>query len=242
MKRLISIFLFGILVFTTIGCSTDRSVANIDVEEGVVLTVTTQEPTANPTPKITPEPTPKPTSTPTLEPIPENVIYTGEGDDVVDIDFPGGVFVFYIEGNANGRYFSVTGYDADGNYTDLFVNTTDPYTGITIDPSQKTRTLEINASSSWTVELRSIFTVRTISQGEIIDGVGDEILLVLSSGSKATITGNDEGRYFGVKSYGRSSDDLMVNTTEKYDGTVMIKGDPIVLAITATGAWTIEFH
>lgn len=34
----------------------------------------------------------------------------------------------------------------------------------------------------------------------------------------------------------------MVNTTDKYNGNVMIKGDPIIIEITAEGEWTITFE
>ena len=57
----------------------------------------------------------------------------------------------------------------------------------------------------------------------------------------AEINGNDDGAYFGVKSYG-DSEDLLVNTTEPYSGTVKLKYDPEVLRITAEGDWNVTLN
>ena len=55
----------------------------------------------------------------------------------------------------------------------------------------------------------------------------------------AHIKGNEQARHFSVKGYGSSSD-LLVNTTDPYEGTVILANDTIVLDITASGAWSIE--
>lgn len=58
-----------------------------------------------------------------------------------------------------------------------------------------------------------------------------------------SITGNKGGRHFGVTGYGDSDWDLMVNTTDPYEGTVRLpKGDFVVLEINAIGNWEIEFE
>lgn len=175
------------------------------------------------------------------ESMPEPVIYTGKGDDVIDVTPPDGVWVLHAIGNKEERHFAVKGYDSAGNPTELFVNTTDPYDGTTLDPSLSTATLEINATGEWTIEFLPAVTLQTISKGETVTGSGDTVLLVVSYGSSATITGNTDERHFAVKSYGNSRNNLMVNTTDPYEGKVMIKGEPIFLEINAVGEWSITF-
>lgn len=57
----------------------------------------------------------------------------------------------------------------------------------------------------------------------------------------ATITGNDAGRYFGVKGLDGDHDSL-VNTTDPYNGTTLLDGNvggTTQLQVTATGPWSI---
>lgn len=89
---------------------------------------------------------------------PDPIIYTGYGDDYFDISPFDSLYYFRITGNSGAHHFAVTGYDASGNYTDLFVNTTESYTGYVLDPEQNTRMLEVDAEGPWTVEIRSLYT------------------------------------------------------------------------------------
>ena len=173
--------------------------------------------------------------------IPDPVTYSGSGDDVITIAPFEGVYVFHITGNAGADYFGVQSYDSSGNPLDLLVNTTDAYSGTVIDPTQSTATLEISATGDWTVEVASIYTEPTIGQGETVTGTGDAVLLVTGYGTTATITGNAEAGYFGIQSYGSTDNDLLVNTTDPYSGTVMLSGDPVILTVTAEGDWSITF-
>ena len=168
-------------------------------------------------------------------------IFEGNGDSVISLNNRSDAWVLYVKGNSEERHFSVKGYDASGNSTELFVNTTDSYEGITIDPSQSTTLLEIKATGSWTIEQRSSFTLDSISEGQTYYGNGDNVILVKSYGTSAYIQGNDAGRHFSVKSYGSKSSKLLVNTTDPYNGTVLLKGDPYLLVIKAKDNWTITF-
>lgn len=173
--------------------------------------------------------------------IPQAVHYSGTGDDVLTISPPEGVYVFRINGNGDGKHFAVWGYDAEGNRTELFVNTTEPYSGVTLDPSLSTALLEITATGDWEIELVSIYEMPTIGQGDSIEGFGDSVMLISSHGLTASIVGNSVSAHFAVKSYGSSNYNLMVNTTEPYEGKVMIKGNPFILTVTSEDSWTITF-
>ena len=231
MKKLVSLLICLTLLFLP-GCTTSQNSDGLN-----------QSPSADPVPLDTPvaEETPTPTPEPTPVVIPEPVSYTGSGDDVISIAPPEGVYVFRISGNTDARHFAVKGYDTTGNSTELLVNTTEPYSGITLDPTQSTSTLEVSAEGDWLIELVSILEMPTISEGQTVTGAGDSVLLVSSYGTTATISGNSSSAHFAVKSYGTSRDNLMVNTTDQYEGTVMIKGDPLILTVNCEDEWSITF-
>lgn len=240
MKKRMGLLLVPAIALTLTACGNHSEPINSTSTLSPTSTITStpsSAPTLEPTPTPTPEPTPTPTPT-----IPEPVHYSGSGDDVISITPLDGPYVFQITGNQESRHFAVQGYDSSGGNTELLVNTTDPYSGVTIDPSMTTELLEISASGPWSIDLVSIYEMQSIKQGETITGSNDSILLVESYGTSAYITGNQSGAHFSIKSYGTTRDDLMVNTTDPYDGTVMLKGDPVVLEIDAEGEWSIQFE
>lgn len=171
--------------------------------------------------------------------IPDSITYTGSGNNVVTLSPFDGSYVFRISGNTAGRHFSVKGYNPNSEVTDLFVNTTKPYSGVTIDPSQSTVSLEISATGDWVVEVVSLYAMPSISQGETFSGNGDAILQVTGNSNTVTISGNKQAAYFSVKAYGNFLPDLLVSTTEPYTGTVMLKGIVAFLKINAEGEWCV---
>ena len=176
--------------------------------------------------------------------IPETIVYTGTGDSVIEVGIASSddIYVLHVTGNAADSHFAVKGYDSTGSTTELFVNTTDPYDGYTFDPSFSTSILEITATGEWTIELISILNMQTISSGQTINGTGDSVMLVGEYGLTATISGNQGASHFAVKTYGTESNDLLVNTTDPYDGMVVLSGDPVILQVNAKGEWTITFN
>lgn len=169
---------------------------------------------------------------------PSPISYSGTGDDYFDISPFDSLYYFQITGNADADHFAVTGYDANGGYTELFVNTTDAYSGCVLDPEQNTRTLEINATGSWTVTIVSIYTAPVVTTGELYSGIGDAVLLIPSGSRSAVINGNSWSRHFAVHTYG-SSTDLLVNTVDPYSGTVRVDSDAVIMTIDAEGGWSV---
>jgi WD40 repeat protein len=181
------------------------------------------------------------------KPIPEPNIYEGSGDDIVDIEKPGDepLAIMYVRGNEASRHFAINGYDTAGEKTHLFVNTTDPYEGIVqlnVDSRRgDTTRLEVSGTGSWYIEVRSLRSARPASApGEIIGG-GDEVFLVEGELDTAFITGNDAGRHFAIKGY-NSRGNLLVNTTDPYEGRVMVPSDISVVEVTGVGEWEINFE
>lgn len=245
MKKGMSLILALALLLSLCACSESAPKSSGKVNPDTHVTQededrTNPEESEKPTERTESTPIPEPTPTPQLI-IPDPVTYSGSGDDVVTLDSFDGVFVFHITGNQSERHFSVKGYDVNGESTKLLVNTTSVYEGVTIDPSQETVLLEVKATGNWTIEVLSIFSMEAISSGETLSGSGDSVALVSSYGSSATISGNAGSHHFSVKSYGTERDKLLVNTTDVYEGTVVLTGKPIILEIDAEGEWSISF-
>ncbi len=229
----VGVLVIGGLIGAIVGTSGEDD-ARIDtpVEETVVGNVERPKPVERPEPAPKPEPLP----------VPEPNVYPGSGDSVIAIEKPeSGPAMFHITGNTAGRHFAVTGYDAYDNRTSLFVNTTDPYEGFTLDPKGATTMLEVSATGAWTVGVHSVRAARIIPSPGSISGTGDEVLQVGGSPNMATIRGNPNARHFAVIGYNPSRN-LMVNTTDVYEGTVRVARNTTVLEITAVGAWEISLE
>lgn len=249
-KGRLCVALLAISLLVTL-CACNSAVGNSGVRETPPETLRSEAPvaTATPTPTpastSTPVPTPSPSPTPELI-VPETLTYTGRGDDVLLLDPEAlepfqSLFFLHISGNAEGRHFAVRGYAEDGDKTELFVNTTDPYDGVTFDPAGETVMLEITAKGDWQIDIESVFSRPTISIGKTVSGTSDDVILVMEHGTTATITGNADEHHFAVKSYG-DRNNLMVNTTDSYDGTVMLQDDPLLLEVNAESPWSITFN
>ena len=232
MKKTLSVALAAALAMSLVSCggsSSEPAPAPAPQQPAVEVPVVEES-----------EPEPEPV----VELVPfESITYTGSGDSVVEITPPNDrAWYFEISGNKADKHFSVTGYDENMGYTELFVNTTDPYHGFVLDPSLSTVLLEVSAHGDWSIILHDLYAnVPNISEGETITGFGDAVYEILSHGMTANISGNSDAHHFAVETFGASRNELLVNTTDPYEGTVMLKGDPFLLIIDSESDWTIEF-
>ena len=66
-------------------------------------------------------------------------------------------------------------------------------------------------------------------------------MIILRGGTPdlANVTGNEASRHFSIWGYG-SNPDLLVNTSDPYEGTVILEEDTVVLEINAVGPWSIQ--
>lgn len=205
----------------------------------------TPEPTNTPAPTATPLPTdtPVPTATPAATATP--AVYTGSGDAIVDVEKGPEPAVAYITGNASSRFFGVKSIDENNDVIDLLVNSTEPYEGIVpldFGNSEHTHRFEVQANGPWTIEVRPLVSVERLEIPGTISGTGDYVFAIVGgTPDKANITGNEASRFFGVKSYGNFVD-LLVNSTDPYDGTVLLDADTVVIEVQAVGDWTIEIE
>ena len=215
-------------------------------------------PTATAEPTATVEPTetdtPMPTATPKPTAIPEPVTLTGTGDSVVDAEGwqcqPG---LVHITGNAGGRFFAVENFDADGERLELLANTTDPYDGWRpldwMDDECTTR-FQVQGAGEWSITLLPLAPIPEVDEHRMeipgtYEGEGDDVIILAGAANTpdlANVSGNADGRFFAVMAWTakRGSDQLLINTVDPYEGTVIL--DPMTLAIEvrAVGAWTVE--
>jgi hypothetical protein len=211
----------------------------------------TPAPTDTPTQTNTPEPTntpkptntPAPTETPTVTPTP--IVLTGTGDAIVDIDKGAEAALVHITGNSASRFFAVVNYDNAGEQIDLLVNTTEPYDGVRpldFRDDEHTARFEVQADGAWTIEILPLSAIEKVEVPGEISGVGDYVFaLVAGTPDTATITGNASSRFFAVMGYGNGID-LLVNTTDPYEGIVLLDPETLVIDVQAVGEWTIEIE
>lgn len=202
----------------------------------------TEAPTNTPAPTDTPTPTDTPAPTNTPEPPPEPIKLSGKGDSVVKIDYPFDEAMMHIIGNPDASFFNVTLYD-DNNVPDMLVNTTDSYDGIRLlgrGLGDKPTIMEVKATGEWTAEILPISLARHLVVPGKIAGNGDEVVTLEGKASIIKIKGNDNASYFGVTGYGGLLPDLLVNTTDPYEGTSRVQAGTRTLSIQASGPWEIE--
>ena len=216
---------------------------NTPFPSNTALPTATPLPTNTRTPTYTlgPTHTTAPTNTPTLTPTP--IVFTGNGDAIVDVVKETGPALVRITGNASSRHFAVINYDANNEQIDLLVNTTDPYDGVRpLDflDDRHTYRFEVKATGAWTIEIFPLSTIYKLQIPGEISGTGDFVFAI--TGGKpdtALITGNANSRHFAVMGYG-SSVDLLVNTTDPYHGTVLLSSDLLIIEVDSESDWTIS--
>lgn len=175
--------------------------------------------------------------------------HRGEGDDVVritkpDPDLPA---LLVVQGNPTRSHFAITAHTASRERVDLLVNTTSSYSGIVpvdLPPRQTTALLEVAAEGSWSIEVYPIGAAQQIDAPGSFNGSGDNVLWVDGSPATAQITSNAGDSHFAVIAYdGRGNrQDLLVNTTSGYEGTVLLPDGVRLLQITAEGGWTVRLE
>jgi len=263
---LIILGLGGIIIFACFACLGIGLVANLLPTNSRTVSQATQEirpvntvaalptetslqeaavPTEEPTQTPTLEPTSEPTATLVPTPVPEPIIINGTGDSIQNIDKWPDPAIIHIVGNASQRHFAVIPYDSNGNRAGLLVNTTDYYDGrnlIDFEQDQHTSRLEITSEGEWTIEILPLVSARVLQVPGTIEGNGDDVLLLMGGTPDiANISGNPAARHFAVFPFGNGRRfSLMVNTTDPYEGQVLVDRNAEVLQVNAEGAWSIS--
>lgn len=247
-KILIVVMIFSILVFT-LACGSTATVTPKPAPTQAHEQATSEAPTEVPAEPTKAEPTPTPTQlppTPTPTPVPvfEGQEYSGTGDDIIDLsDLPETPLLLTIshEGNAN---FIIQAYDADNNLKGLIVNTIGSYQGrraLNLFGELPAR-LSVQADGSWSIKIDDISKAPTLDVPGIIEGKGDDIIL-LAGGKPDTISLSHQGQgNFIVMAHkvGDLFPDLVVNEIGKYEGKNLIPTSTDIIEIQADGPWSME--
>jgi len=252
------------LIAVTPACGSADPTAAPEATEPVATAAVTEaaDPTDTPEPIDTPEPTAtvEPTDTPvptaTAEPtaIPEPVTLTGTGDSVVDVGdwecVPG---LVHIVGNAGSDHFAVKNFDVDGEKLELLVNTTDPYDGVRpldwMDDECTTR-FQVKGGGDWSITLLPLAPILEVKRHWIglpgtYKGEGDDVIIltgVTNVPDLANVSGNEGKYHFAVLAWTakRGSDQLLINTVDPYEGTVILDPTTFAIEVNAVGAWMVE--
>lgn len=235
MKRMISALLAAVLVLSLCACG---SVSDTESSQNLP-----QQPNS---PQAEDNTSSDESSAETEIVIHEDVVFSGSGDNIISMDALDYYYAFYIEGNDSGHHFSVTTYDSTGAYSELLVNTTDPYVGVTYDQSLDVQTIEVKADGDWEIRVMDFNTLPDdwrAYAGETFYGNGDLIVFV-DSGTSATIVNYAEEGHFAVISYDEAGwyNDLLANEVGTYSGTVKISSNTAFVAVKATGDWDLTIN
>ncbi len=179
-------------------------------------------------------------STTTLAPtttLPAPVIFTGRGDNVVDIGAGNSRYV--IHGTHNGsRNFIVTALDTNLERVDGTFNEIGVYDGTVLlniyGSASDVRYLQVEADGDWSLELLEVRQVPSVEG--TFTGHGSAVLFYSGDGGIFTIT-HDGERNFIVRSITSESSEGVVNEIGVYSGRQPIAG-PGIISIMADGNWT----
>jgi hypothetical protein len=104
---------------------------------------------------------------------------------------------------------------------------------------EHTTRFEVTAVGDWTIDVLPLSSARALVVPGTITGKGDDIIVLSGAPPDlATVAGNSEARHFAVLGHSSSSD-LLVNTTEPYQGTVILDPKTLVIEVKSTGDWEI---
>jgi len=209
-------------------------------------------PTKTKKPENTKEPTPIPatptkmsSSTPEPTPAPDSIDLTGNGDSVLDIYWPETLGLMIVKANSAGRHFAIIPYEENGSRLSSLVNTTDPYDGyrpLNFNGDFTTR-LEVIATGEWSIRIAPIHEANKFSIPGTYSGRNDDVI-ILTNGipDLATISANSQSHHFAVVPYTDLGNRMssVVNTSDPYEGTVIIPRDAAFLVISGVGEWQIS--
>lgn len=163
----------------------------------------------------------------------------GSGDYIAaGLKVTGGYAVLHVE-NYSDNHFSVVSYK-DGEYDDLLVNTSDPYSGDVLIDSSGDFELEISSKGEWKISSRGL----DIDDSTYFSGHGDAVTGITTYGGGNWKITNDSIRHFSVVEHSLTKGylDLLVNASgDPYSGIVKAeKGNDIFFEVKSEGNWSIE--
>lgn len=144
-------------------------------------------------------------------------------------------------GNHGDANFAVEALDSSNQSVDLLVNTIGNYQGVVplnVRDNSSAVALKITSNGTWAIELRNPLTARPFSNS--IAGHGDDVVLYQGGSTIVHITHHGASN-FAVTTVPLKggSINLLVNEIGDYDGKVPLDAGPLLVQVTADGAWAI---
>jgi len=174
-----------------------------------------------------------------------DIVYSGSGDAVLQIELPVGPDAIGIAtmSHSGSSNFAVWALDANLNQSELLVNEIGNYAGtvpFNLSTSERITAFEISADGPWVVTMRDVLTVREAPQGTVTTGQGDDVLVYRGDATVADIAHTGDSN-FAVWSYGDFGD-LLVNEIGSYTGQVRWPAGTALIQVSANGGWTIALQ
>ncbi len=178
---------------------------------------------------------------------PEPLIYSGTGDRFLEIDKEEGPAIAHITGNSTDDFFQVIQrfkYSPDPTWTSYsLVYTFNEHEGfhlLDFLDEQQTYGFEIAASSSWEIEILPLSAAPELKIPGSYEGNGSIVILLDGNPKSATI--DAEAGYFSLWVGSNEEYYSLVDTNDKYTGTLDLYPDIYILEIRAGGPWKIQIY
>jgi len=205
------------------------------------------------TPELTKTPKTITTVIPTNLPTSDlaDIVETGTGNRVVSIEKWEEPALIHMQGNAGSVGYSLFSVQNDDGL--FYASSFYPYDGVKLldyFPDSNTTSLVIEAEDDWRIEIFKLmgdfYQKRLLNTPGIYHGKDDDVLFIGEGRYQINVEGNSARANFSIWSHGDFGDsylmnqDLLVNVTDLYKGTIDLPEWVRILEIEAMGPWTIE--
>jgi hypothetical protein len=168
-------------------------------------------------------------------------VFTGSGDQVVDVEKWDGPALVRITHSGGGN-FAVWNYGPNNERIDLLVNTIGSYAGtLPLDwlDNEDTVRFQVTAGGTWEIHIDPFETMRRENVPGRVDGVGDDVVLLDGTPDVISVEADKASGNFAIWAWGTDGRDLIVNEIAPYTGKVLAPGGTRILVITAEKEWTL---
>ena len=192
-------------------------------------TTTTEAPTTTPAPTTTEAPTT--TAAPVL------AVFSGHGDDVVDIG-PNNTHLIVTATHTGQRNFIADGLDSNLNELDNITNEIGKFDGTVLltqyHKAAEVRFIKVQADGDWTFTLKDLTDIPLASA--TFYGHGKQVIYYTGNGGIYTVT-HDGQRNFIVDFTSKDSSANLINEIGTFSGRIPVPKGPAIIVVNADGTW-----
>jgi len=193
----------------------------------------------------TPSPLPTNTLVPSLTPIPEPKQFSGSGNvelslqDVLVDSILGGI-VLHIKGPDSDDVFRVIGFNANGEVSEILVDTAESYDAFLVLEETPAR-ISIESVGDWTVVVYPITVplTKVVEVPGLFNGDGNQVLGLNGDADEVLISTTSQ-QEFVVITHGVYGSQTLFNIIGSANESAEIPPETWLLEIQTTGTWTVE--